>query len=280
MEVTVRTPPVEAGPVWSHDCTLDDLVVPYALAPDAADRLETGRGWARRWTTVWKASRAKVVCPVQGLAGFPALASAPVRGFTWRAGQRHRPGLKFVLTTGRMHGFESLEERRLLLALDFTDGVSEVLSQPFTLKFTTVGGAEEHTPDFLVLLPGTALLIDVRPGRLVKDKDLVKFAAAERAAAAAGWRYLVVAGWRRHVTTGLDSLSARRRPMADRLGLHDELLELCSERPWQFAELAGATSLPAVARAHVVHLLWHRRLAMDLAQPLGDAAWIYPVGRS
>ncbi|MBB5935706.1 TnsA-like heteromeric transposase endonuclease subunit [Streptomyces zagrosensis] len=277
MEVSVRTPPVEAEPVWSHDCTLDDLVVPYALAPEATARLETGRGWTRRWTTAWKASQAKVVCPVQNLADFPALASAPVRGFTWRAAQRHRPGLKLVLVTGRMHGFESLEERRLLLALDFTDGMSEVLSQPFTLKFTTVDGAEEHTPDFLVLLPGTALLIDVRPGRLVKDKDLVKFAAAERAAAAAGWRYLVVAGWRRHVTAGLDALSARRRPMVDRLGLHDELLDLCAERPRQFGELVDATSLPAVARTHAVHLLWHRRLAMDLAQPFGDTAWIYPV---
>ncbi|WP_328889973.1 hypothetical protein [Streptomyces sp. NBC_00316] len=101
--------------------------MPYAVAAEAAARLEKGRGWARRWTTVWKASRAKVVCPVQDLAGFRALASAPVRGFTWRASQRHRPGLKFVLTTGRMHGFESLEERRSPLALDFTNGMSEVL---------------------------------------------------------------------------------------------------------------------------------------------------------
>jgi hypothetical protein len=33
---------------------------------------------------------------------------ATVRGFTWRAGQRHRPGLQYLLATGRMHGFESL----------------------------------------------------------------------------------------------------------------------------------------------------------------------------
>ncbi|MGQ4425933.1 TnsA endonuclease N-terminal domain-containing protein, partial [Streptomyces violaceoruber] len=173
-----------------------------------------------------------------------------------------------------------LAERRLLLALDFLDGVEEVLSQPFRLKFTTVDGAEDHTPDFLVLLPGTAVLIDVRPGHLIKDKDLVKFAAAERAAAAAGWRYMVVTGWRRHVAAGLDALSARRRPMADRLGLHGELLDLVTVRPRRFGELAEATSLPAVARALALHLLWHRRLAVDLARPLGDAAWVYPAGSS
>lgn len=279
MEVSARTPALEPGPVWSHNCTLDDLVVPYAVDPTAAAGLETGPGWTRRWITAWKAARTEVICPVRDLAGFPAFVSAPVRALTWRAGQRHRPGLQYMRATGRMHGFESLAERRLLLALDFVGGVEEALAQPFRLRFTTADGTEDHTPDFLVLLPGTAVLIVVRPGHLIKDKDLVKFAAAERAAAAAGWRYLVVTGWRRHVATGLDALSARRRPMADRLGLHGELLELASERPRRLGELTDATSLPAVARAHAVHLLWHRRLAVDLAQPLGDAAWIYPAVR-
>ncbi|MEW1638494.1 TnsA-like heteromeric transposase endonuclease subunit [Streptomyces sp. NPDC093801] len=219
-----------------------------------------------------------MICPVQELAGVPAIASVPVRGFTWRAGQRHRPGLQYLLATDRMHGFESLAERNLLIALDFTGDVMEVLSQPFKLRFTTADGSENHTPDFLVLLPDTAVLIDVRPRHLIKDKDLVKFAATEWAAGAVGWRYLVVSGWRRQVLTGLDALSARRRPMSDLLGLQGELLELVRERPRQFGELMEATSMPAVARTHAVHLIWHRRLAMDLTQPLDDATWIYPVG--
>ncbi|MFJ2922216.1 hypothetical protein [Streptomyces sp. NPDC087307] len=123
------------------------------------------------------------------------------------------------------------------------------------------------------------MLVDVRPGHLIKDEDLVKFAAAEQAAAAAGWRYVVVTGWRRHMVTGLDALSARRRAMSDRLGLEGALLELVAERPRRFVELVEGTSLPAVARAHAVHLLWHRRLAVDLSQPLCDAAWIYPAER-
>ncbi|MGW4288782.1 hypothetical protein ACWEIK_17825 [Streptomyces sp. NPDC004673] len=50
------------------------------------------------------------------------------------------------------------------------------MSQPLKLRFTTVDGSEDHTPDFLVLSPDSAMLIDVRPRHLVKDKDLVKFA--------------------------------------------------------------------------------------------------------
>ncbi|MFJ3628343.1 TnsA-like heteromeric transposase endonuclease subunit [Streptomyces albidoflavus] len=221
-----------------------------------------------------------MICPVQELASIPAMASMPVRGFTWRAGQRHRPGLLHLSATERMHGFESLAERNLLLALDFLGEVVEVLSQPFKLQFATADGSEDHTPDYLVLLPDTALLIDVRPGRLVKDQDLVKFAATERAASAVGWRYLVASGWRRQVLTGLDALSARRRPMSDRLGLQKEVLALVGERPRRLGELVEETSLPAVARTHAVHLLRHRLLAMDLSQPLDDSTWIYPVGRA
>ncbi|MCX4775359.1 hypothetical protein [Streptomyces sp. NBC_01264] len=157
--------------------------------------------------------------------------------------------------------------------------MEEVLSQPFKLRFSVDGGWMDHTPDFLAILPGTAILIDVRPGHLIKERDAVKFAASAVAAAAAGWRYVVVAGWRRQVGAGLDALSARRRPMADPLDLQGQVLDLVGERPRLFGDLVAATSVPAAARAYAVHLLWHRRLAMDLAQPLADATWVYPAGR-
>jgi hypothetical protein len=76
----------------------------------------------------------------------------PMRWFTWCREQRHRPGLEFLLSTGRLHGFDSLEEAQLLLALDFAGEVVKVL--PLRLVFTTVDGKREHTPDFLVLTRG------------------------------------------------------------------------------------------------------------------------------
>lgn len=81
----------------------------------------------------------KVSWPVRDMAHVPVLASRPMRGFTWRSKQRHRPGLEVMASTGRTHGFESLEEMRLLVALDFL-GASEVLSQPFRLDFEHAGG--------------------------------------------------------------------------------------------------------------------------------------------
>ncbi|WP_420313500.1 TnsA-like heteromeric transposase endonuclease subunit [Streptomyces sp. YS-B37] len=219
-----------------------------------------------------------MIYPVKELASAPSLRTVPVRRFTWRPGQRHRPGLTPLLATGRMHGFESLAERRLLLALDFVGGLDEVLSQPFRLTFaSTTGKKMDHTPDFLALMGRDGWLLDVRPGHLVKEQDAVKFAAAEQAAAAAGWRYSVVTGWLPQAITVVESLSARRRPMLDRLALQSELLDLVRERPRLFRDLVDATTVPAVTRVHAIHLLWHRRLAMDLAQPLGDGSWIYGV---
>ncbi|MFE7484686.1 hypothetical protein [Streptomyces sp. NPDC057552] len=144
MKATVRAPEIESRPVWSHSCALDDLVAPYAIDPAVTEGLDTEPGWARRWTARWKTAQADAISPVQDLTSVPAIASVPVRGFTWRAGQRHRPGLQYLLATGRMHGFESLAERNLLMALDFVGNVVEVLSQPFKLRFTTVDGSEDH----------------------------------------------------------------------------------------------------------------------------------------
>ncbi|MGW0673226.1 TnsA-like heteromeric transposase endonuclease subunit [Streptomyces sp. NPDC002746] len=203
------------NPVWSHSCALADLAVrqPVPEGPNA------GADWTRQWVAVWESAQGEIVCPVRDLGTFRWSASRPARAFTWRAGQRHRPGLAYMSTTGRLHGFESLAERRLLLALDFVGGVTEVLSQPFTLKFTTRRGTVRHTPDFLALSHETALLIDVRPADLIKPDDMVKFAAAQRAAGAAGWQYVVVGGWHPRLWAALDVLSARRRSMSDPLGL-------------------------------------------------------------
>ncbi|MEV4106299.1 hypothetical protein [Nonomuraea sp. NPDC049695] len=87
-----------------------------------------------------------------------------------------------MVSTGRMHGFESLEEQKLLLALDFAGAVMEVLPQPFRLRFEADKGFLEHVPDFLaVLRDGPTWLFDVRPASLIRDRDDVAFAATTSA---------------------------------------------------------------------------------------------------
>jgi len=265
------------GALPSSSCDVADLYVPACVSAEARAVLTLRSGWARRWTTSWRLSGTQVVCAVQDLALMQVVGAEPVRRFTWRADQRHRPGLQFLVSTGRHHGFESLAEQQLLLALDFAGEVVDVLSQPFRLRFTTAGEWREHIPDFLVIARGGRGMVEVRPGERVGADDLGGFGAAGEGGVAAGWRYGVVAGWRPHVLTTLDTLASQRRPLADPLGTQPELLEAAAHGPLPFAELVAATSYPAVARAHALHLIWHRSLAMDLAQPLGDRTPIWPV---
>ncbi|WP_447035021.1 hypothetical protein [Streptomyces sp. DSM 118878] len=130
---------------------LNELTPPYGSLDEPRRRLVMRDNWASRWTAAWQVNGSKVVWPIRDLGSAPVLSSKPVRGFTWRTKQRHRPGLEFLVSTGRMHGFESLEERVALLALDFMT-VIEVLPQPFALSFEHVDGHAGHTPDFLAMM--------------------------------------------------------------------------------------------------------------------------------
>jgi hypothetical protein len=269
-------------PVRSDRCGLDELFLAYETGGAERARLALGPGWTRQWTATWQVLGGDTVSPVRDLGPVPVAGCEPVRRFSWRRRQRHRPGLQFMVSTGRVHGFESLEERSLLLALDFAGAVGDVLPQPFTLRFETAGGgSREHVPDFLaVFRDGSRWLFDVRPARLVKEDDATCFAAAAEAALEAGWRYSVVAGWRPHVLTGIDALSAQRRDLEDRLGLQDCMLRAVSSAPAAFGDLVGATPLPAVARAYALHLLWCRRMGIDLSRPVCDASLVWLAGRN
>ncbi|MFC9810509.1 TnsA-like heteromeric transposase endonuclease subunit [Streptomyces virginiae] len=267
---------------WSDTQTLTDLACLHMLPLRAFRELKLGEGWSRRWTATWRFGRTPVSCTVRDLNEVDAAGSVPVRRFTWRTGQWHRPGLEYLVSTGRHHGFESFEEELLLLAADFAGDLVEALAQPFRLRFVTSSGAISHTPDFLLLTGRAPWLVDVRPADRIEPEDEVKFAASAQAALAVGWNYSVVTGWRQHVVGLVDTLSAGRRNLSDPLGLQEELLTLATAGPQPFGDLVGQCSVPAVARAHAIHLLWHRRLGMDMSGPLADASQIrvaVPAGR-
>ena len=263
-----------AAALASDRCGLADLALMSELTDDDRRSLVLTEGWSGRWVTMWKVAGREVTCPVAGMGGFPVPGCGPVRHFTWRTGQGHRPGLQSMTVTGRLHGFESHAEQRLLLALDFL-GAREVVSQPHRMRFESAAGPREHVPDFLAVTGEGTWLLVVRPADRIEPPDRVKFAASAEAALACGWRYAVVGGWRPHVMTTLDTLSAQRRPLIDPLGLAGALLAGAGGGPVRFADLVAATCCPAVARAFAIHLIWHRVLAIDLAEPSGNSSLVW-----
>jgi hypothetical protein len=258
----------------SDRCELADLATMCEVTDDDRRALVLTAGWSSRWVATWKVAGREVACPVADMGAFSVPGCEPVRHFTWSTRQGHRPGLQSMTGTGRLQGFESHAEQRLLLALDFL-GVDEVVSQPHRMRFESAAGPREHIPDFLAVTGEGRWLLDVRPADRIEAADRVKFAASAEAALACGWRYGVVGGWRPHVMTTLDTLSAQRRPLSDPLGLIDALLTAGGDGPVRFADLVAATCYPAVARAFAVHLIWHRVLSVDLAVPFGGSALVW-----
>jgi hypothetical protein len=127
-----------------------DLLAPVDIE-DSVRGLDLGRGWPERWSVTWRSAAGGDVCQrVDELVRGGLKDPGPMRAFTWRREQRHRPGLPFVQSTGRLHGAESLEESRFLLALDFAGEVTEIVSQPLRLRFGGEPGMRVHTPDYLV----------------------------------------------------------------------------------------------------------------------------------
>ena len=81
----------------------------------------------------------------------------------------------------QLHGFESLEEQSLLLALDFTGiagGPPAAVHAPVRIPG---GEFREHVPDFLAVASDRSRwLFDVRPARLVKEDDATYLARQRR----------------------------------------------------------------------------------------------------
>jgi hypothetical protein len=268
--VTGGSPGEGDGALWSDSVSWIGLTVPVSVDEGAA-RLDLGEGWPGRWLVSWKAGKRVESRTVGEVARAPLAGADPIRVFSWRRSQRHRPGLQYMVSTGRHHGFESMEEARVLLALDFAGDVIDVVSQPMRLRFEAGGGWREHTPDFLAVTRAGTWLIDVRPERLIKDGDRESFAAAAEVALACGWAYVVVARWREHVVPAVDVMSSQRRPLRDPLGLQPGLLAAAAGG-FTFGELAAGSPYEPVARAQLLHLLWRRRLGVDMSWPLGDGS--------
>jgi hypothetical protein len=239
--------------------------------------LDCGADWMQRWQVEWTSGREKRSCSVREMSLAPTVSLDPIRGFSWNRGQRHRPGLFYMVATGRHHGAESMQEARLLMMLDFAGAVLDMVSQPLKLVFLTVEGQRSHTPDFLAVTRNGVWLIDVRPEHLIKPVDLEKFAASLEVSLAFGWHYVVAARWRDHVPAAVDAFSSQRRELTDPLGLRPVVLDLARSGQASFGEVAAASGCEPVARAQLLHLLWNRRLGVDLSEPLADRSILAPA---
>jgi hypothetical protein len=82
-----------------------------------------------------------------------------------------------------------------LALTDFDPDVAGIASQSFRLDFELDPGHRWHIPDYFARLSdGTGVVIDVRPGDRIGERDRAVFTATESACASVGWGHRRVGG--------------------------------------------------------------------------------------
>lgn len=201
--------------------------------------------------------------PLARCATFPfELDCLPVRNFPSYRGQRNFPGFWWFSRTGIHVGHESWLERDQLMALDADPDVIGVVSQPFWFRWAD---GVSHAPDYFVRRrDGSALVLDVRDDSRIEAADQEKFDRSAAECAAVGWDYRRVGVLDPVLRANLRWLSGYRHPRVFRPGLADDLMSAFGRaRPLMAGVLAVGT--PLVVLPVLFHLLWHRKLSVDLA---------------
>jgi hypothetical protein len=198
------------------------------------------------------------------------LDAQPWRTFKWYHGQRNYLGLYWSATERRHLIYESRHELAHLLCADFDASVTRITTQPFRLEVRSGGRIRHHVPDFLLLLNGAPMVVDVTLAHRLSEP---------RTAFTIEWTKLVMEkmDWRYEVLTGVDPVRLanvrflagyRRQWLIDA----DALTELRSCIDDLDAQSIGAVAIArpaALVRSALLHLLWTQELLVDLDEVLG-----------
>lgn len=209
----------------------------------------------------------------------PFETGAPVRRFPSYRGQRNYPGYLYAATLDTHVGFESWLERDEAMALDFDPTVVGFASQPFWLFWPDGDRIRSHAPDFFARTgDGAGVVIDCRPAERVKPRDMLAFAATERACEEMGWEYRLVTG---HDPVWLANVRwlagyRHRRYWIEPAASH--LLEALRTAEQPLVEAAATVGDPIAVLPTLFHLLWRHRLRADLSQRLDAGSMVGGMG--
>ena len=203
-----------------------------------------------------------------------------MRGFAWRYGQRHFPGLWWSATISDHVGFESWLERDCVMLLDFDPDVVAFSSQPFWLWWTEAGRTRRHAPDFFARLrDGRAVVIDVRADDQIPVKDAEAFAVTAGACESVGWAYQRVGAVDAVLAANLRWLAGYRH---SRCFHRERAARLHQAFASPAPLLAGARAVgdPVAILPVLFHLLWTQDLVADLAAALSGESVVTAAGGS
>jgi hypothetical protein len=231
-----------------------------ALATGSPDGLDLVQ-----WRTV--DGSLQVMRPSPGLLARRLWEAPPVRSGRQYQNRRDQYGLYFWAATGEHIRYESARRLAFLVQLDQQGGVVQIAARPCRLLFRTGATATFHDPAFLAEhASGDQVLYDMRAAGVITEKLRRRFDETLRVCRQVGWQYQVLT-----------------EPSPIRAGnlafLRPARLSRCHPEPGVFEQLLGVFAAgrpvgqgaamvnrghPATVMPFVKHLIWHRRLMVDL----------------
>lgn len=197
----------------------------------------------------------------------------PVRDFSRRHGQSHKPKAHYSHTVGDHIACESQHESRFVTLADWHPNVVHIAAQPFTIVFEHGHEFASHTPDFAIILrDGLIVIVDVKwPSRAFEEATVRRHEAVGAVLAKAAMQHVVFVDEARVVTDNLANFAGARVPQAMLGELAPKLLAL-ARSPIPVSRLlelgTSVHQIPhRISLVVVRRLLWERQLTCALNTP-------------
>lgn len=210
------------------------------------------------------------------------LTAHPMREFSRRLTQNHKPVAVWTHTTGSLVGAESHLERDFITLADFHPAVRYIGGQPFTLAFERGAPCKLHTPDLVLLGDGLPpLVVDVKnPEQAATRKWRARATLIRDLLAEAGIGYEVWTGMPRLMQANLENFTEARVPEPSYRRWAPIAAELCS-RPLPVVELVTRIAArgyePGFAMMLIRRMLWRRDLRTDMRLPFRSTSIVWTV---
>lgn len=150
------------GGAPSDRCRLDGVFIAAEVGEAVRTGLRPANGWARSWRVEYRTCVSKAEIPVADLVEIMVGELSAMQAFTWSTRQRHRPDLRFMVSTGQRHLFEPLEEQPLMPVVDFIARMRVVVARPLRVRFDAADGGGSRFPDFVPADVESMGVFDVR----------------------------------------------------------------------------------------------------------------------
>lgn len=207
--------------------------------------------------------------------------TTPIREFFSWPGKRNYEGLYWSSTNRRHVDFESLLEREYLLAADNASDIVAIAAQPLALLWPRdTQGNRDHVPDFFVRLAnGDGRLVDVRSSKGA-EKHAEQSALTRKVCDEIGWDYEVFTGLPPELAHNLRWLAGFRHDRSAPPTEVAESIEHCFAAPVPLRlgldEASSRTGQSIeLTTAHVLHLIWRRKLTADMTRPLSMSSEVW-----